>query len=62
MWGIYYIITFVFTLLMNIYLPSFELYLIIINNVEPIILGFVTKWLISFYPRHLAKGKKKKEK
>lgn len=58
-WGVLYLLTAVFTFLMMYFFEDFSPYLGLINSVVPFFMGLFTKWFISFYPRWIAKGKKK---
>ena len=59
LWGVLYLITAVFTFLIMYFFKDFSPYLGLINSVVPLFMGLFTKWFISFYPRWVAKGRKK---
>lgn len=59
-WGIFYVIAFIYTFVISYYFPNFCPYLSIINTVIPIFVGVFTKWFINFYPKHIAQKSFKK--
>ncbi|MBR6341146.1 MAG: NAD(P)H-dependent oxidoreductase [Treponema sp.] len=54
-WGILYILTAVWTFFLN--KTSFAGYLIIVNNLVPVVMGIFTGWFVKWYPARLARGK-----
>ena len=58
LWGVLYLLTAVWTFLLMEYVPAISSYVGLINIVVPTLMGFFTKWFISFYSSYLAKGKK----
>lgn len=55
MWGILYILTSIWTYFFM--RSSYSMYIAIINNIMPIIMGIFTKWFQNWYPAWYAKGK-----
>ena len=60
LWGALYLATAVWTFFLMEFVPVISSYVGLINMVVPTLMGFFTKWFISFYTAHLAKGKKDK--
>ncbi len=57
-WGILYVLTSIWTFFAR--RAGFGNYLLIINNLVPVIMGFFTVWFEKWYPAHTARGKKKR--